>query len=259
MNRFHGNIVHQNRIEIPSGRAMPDQKTRCNLLVIAFMMSVISTECAAGEAGVDHFRLSEQQFDSLFPGRDELYTYNGLLGSLSQFKTMFRAGSETTRKRELAAFLATISHETGDLRSTEEEGRSLWGSYCDRTLASCPPGRLFFGRGPIQLSWNYNYAAAGMALGHDLLDQPDLVTRDPVIAWNTAAWFWTTQPRAGATPHEAMTGGGGFGEVIRAVNGALECGQEPGSRGHDQMRHRVMLYRKYSMYLGVAPEDMVEC
>lgn len=31
--------------------------------------------------------------------------------------------------------------------------------YCDPTLYSCPPGRKYYGRGPIQLSWNYKWGS----------------------------------------------------------------------------------------------------
>jgi len=31
----------------------------------------------------------------------------------------------------------------------------------------CYPGQGYFGRGPLQLSWNFNYGAAGSSLGFD--------------------------------------------------------------------------------------------
>ena len=45
--------------------------------------------------------------------------------------------------------------------------------------------RLFFGRGPIQLSWNYNYIDAGNALGVDLCANPELVATDAAVAWGS--------------------------------------------------------------------------
>jgi putative chitinase len=47
----------------------------------------------------------------------------------------------------------------------------------------------FYGRGFIQLTWQKNYAAAGKALGIDLVGNPDLAL-DPAIAAKIAAWFF---------------------------------------------------------------------
>ena len=46
--------------------------------------------------------------------------------------------------------------------------------YCDRnnTEYLCQPNRSHHSRGPMQLSWNYNYGAVGRALGEDLLTNP---------------------------------------------------------------------------------------
>ena len=42
------------------------------------------------------------------------------------------------------------------------------GTYCDTSsCVPCAPGQQYYGRGPIQLSWNYNYKAAGDAIGFD--------------------------------------------------------------------------------------------
>ena len=42
--------------------------------------------------------------------------------------------------------------------------------YCDETREAeypCNPDKKYFGRGPLQLTWNYNFGAAGKALGFD--------------------------------------------------------------------------------------------
>jgi predicted chitinase len=98
----------------------------------------------------------------------------------------------------------------------------------------------------MQLSWNFNYYAAGNALGIDLLHSPDLVKTDSAIAWKTGIWYWMTGTgSAGMTSHAAMTNGSGFGTTIRAING-IEC-----DGGHpDQMQHRVSLYQQYVQVLG---------
>ncbi|MFF5173334.1 glycoside hydrolase family 19 protein [Micromonospora sp. NPDC000089] len=198
--------------------------------------------------------LSGTTFDTMFPGRNSFYTYAGLTDAMAAFPDFATTGDEQTRKRELAAFLANVDHETEGLIHVDEIDRAAWGTYCDGGKPyGCPAGRsAYHGRGPLQLSWNGNYKAAGDALGVDLLGNPDLVSTDPSVAWRTALWFWMTQPGAGTTtPHTAITGGGGFGATVRSINGALECGG--GNPG--QVRGRIDAYRRFTEVLGVDPGD----
>ncbi|MFF0316570.1 glycoside hydrolase family 19 protein [Micromonospora sp. NPDC005252] len=198
--------------------------------------------------------LTGSTFDTMFPDRNTFYTYAGLTDAMATFPDFAGTGDEATRKRELAAFLANVDHESGGLVHVEEIDRAAWGTYCDGGQPyGCPAGRsAYHGRGPIQLSWNTNYKAAGDALGLDLLGNPDLVATDPAVAWRTALWFWMTQSGAGTTtPHAAITGGGGFGETIRSINGALECGGGNAAL----VRARVDAYRRFTAALGVDPGD----
>ncbi|KAK1319616.1 Chitinase 5 [Acorus calamus] len=67
---------------------------------------------------------------------------------------------------EIAAFFAHVTHETGHFCYIEEiNGAS--GNYCDNTNTRyrCVPRKTYYGRGPLQISWNYNYGPAGRALG----------------------------------------------------------------------------------------------
>ena len=47
--------------------------------------------------------------------------------------------------------------------------------YCDKTNTQypCNPNKKYYGRGPLQLTWNYNYGPAGSANGFDRLGSPD--------------------------------------------------------------------------------------
>jgi putative chitinase len=52
-------------------------------------------------------------------------------------------------------------------------------------------GWKFRGRGFIQLTGKRNYRLCGAALGINLLEDPDYVSRSPVGAIESALWFWT--------------------------------------------------------------------
>ncbi|RHY78061.1 hypothetical protein DYB30_012633 [Aphanomyces astaci] len=47
----------------------------------------------------------------------------------------------------------------------------------------CAAGKQYFGRGPIQLSWNYNYEDFGKAVNLDLVVSPELVATDYDLVW----------------------------------------------------------------------------
>jgi predicted chitinase len=214
----------------------------------------VSGTASGPPAGNGTSLVSAAQLDEMFPSRNSFYTFAGLTDAMAKFPAFATTGDERTRKQEMAAFLANIDHESGGLVHIEEVNQAAWGNYCDAGQAyGCPAGRTaYHGRGPIQLSWNTNYKAAGDALGIDLLNKPDLVRTDPSVAWQTALWFWTTQTGAGAmTAHSAITGGGGFGETIRTINGALECG----GANTAQVQSRVNAYKRFAAMLGVDPGD----
>jgi Predicted chitinase len=200
--------------------------------------------------------VSEAQFNQMFPNRNPFYTYSGLVAATNNFPAFANTGDLQVRKREAAAALANFSHETGGLVHINEIAR---GEYCSGTATPCgvcAPGKQYHGRGPIQLSWNYNYCAAGQALGLNLWGNPDLVAQDPTVAWGTAIWFWMTQSGSGYRPaHTSITGGYGFGETIRTINGSLECnGGHPG-----QVQSRINLYQNFIQILGGTPGNNLGC
>jgi predicted chitinase/uncharacterized membrane protein len=204
------------------------------------------------------FVVSESQFNQMFPNRNSFYTYSGLTAALSAYPGFANTGSDTVKKQEAAAFLANVSHETGGLVYVVEQNTANYPTYCDWSQPyGCPAGQAaYYGRGPIQLSWNFNYKAAGDALGIDLLDNPWLVQNDSAVAWKTGLWYWNTQSGPGTmTPHNAMVNGAGFGQTIRSINGSLECdGKNPA-----QVQSRVDAYQRFTSILGVSPGGNLYC
>ncbi|MYX70059.1 glycoside hydrolase family 19 protein [Streptomyces sp. SID8373] len=204
------------------------------------------------------FVVSEAQFNQMFPGRSSFYTYSGLVAALEAYPGFANTGSDTVKKQEAAAFLANVSHETGGLVYVVEQNTANYPHYCDSSQPyGCPAGQAaYYGRGPIQLSWNFNYKAAGDALGIDLLGNPYLVEQDAAVAWKTGLWYWNTQNGPGTmTPHNAMVNGAGFGETIRSINGSIECnGGNPA-----QVQSRIDKYQAFTQILGTTPGSNLSC
>ncbi|MGH4034677.1 chitinase [Actinomycetota bacterium Odt1-20B] len=210
------------------------------------------------DSGSGHrFVVSERQFERMFPKRNSFFTYEGLVEATRVYPEFARTGSGTVRRQEAAAFLANVSHETGGLYYVVAQDESTYPIFCDETKPyGCPAGKsAYYGRGAIMLSWNFNYKAAGDALGIDLLNNPWLVETDPAVAWMTALWYWNTQAGLGSmTGHEAMVSGAGFGETVRALNGPECDGGKP-----EQVAHRVGLYRDFTRVLHVRPGRHLAC
>ncbi|ONI84493.1 chitinase [Actinosynnema sp. ALI-1.44] len=229
----------------------------CSVIAVTVVV-VSSIATPAPPVDTPGFAVTEAQFDEMFPGRNSFYTYAGLITATGAYPGFATTGGDEARKREAAAFLANVHHETGGLVHVVESDRANHSRYCDATKPyGCPAGQAaYHGRGPIQLSWNFNYKAAGDALGLPLLAEPWRVQNDAAVAWKTGLWYWNTQTGpATTTPHDAMTTGAGFGETIRSINGKLECdGANP-----DQVQSRVDAYHRFTAILGVPPGVNLTC
>jgi len=203
---------------------------------------------APGGAGLEGV-LTQQQFDLMFPARDPFYTYQGLLAAsrVAGLTGFGQGGTVAVRRREVAAALANFSHETGGLFFVREIARPV---LCDAPSSAqwpCAPGQSYFGRGPIQLSWNFNYGPAGQFLGLNLLANPDLVATNASVSWQSALWYWVTQSGPGDRPaHRCVVEDQGFGCTIRSINGALECnGGNPA-----QVQSRIDSFESFKLILG---------
>ncbi|KAL6899374.1 hypothetical protein ACP4OV_006032 [Aristida adscensionis] len=178
------------------------------------------------------------------------YTRAAFLAAARYYPAFGRTGSVDDSKREIAAFFAHANHETIKFCYINEiNGPSK--NYCDLTNAQwpCRAGKGYYGRGPLQISWNYNYGPAGQSIGFDGVGDPDAVARSGVVAFRAALWYWM-----GAV-HEAIVSGQGFGATIRAINGALECdGKNPSS-----VADRVAFYEKFCRDFGVDPGSNLTC
>lgn len=94
---------------------------------------------------------------------------------------------QITDIRWLAYMLATVKHECADRWLPIEEfskGKGL--KYGNPVTVTDPAGKsytnVYYGRGYVQLTWDWNYKAMGEKLGNRLLYEPELAL-DPVVAY----------------------------------------------------------------------------
>lgn len=129
-------------------------------------------EARRSSPSISHL-ISENLYNSIFLHKDDnacpaktFYNYTSFIHAAKCFPKFGNTGDIATRKREIAAFLAQISHETTGGWATAPDGPYAWGlcfkeeinppsNYCDPTNTQwpCYPGKSYHGRGPIQLSW----------------------------------------------------------------------------------------------------------
>ncbi|KAG2616286.1 hypothetical protein PVAP13_3NG195052 [Panicum virgatum] len=214
-----------------------------------------------------------------------LYNYTSFLRAAAGFPGFGGDGDAATRKREVASFLAQISHETTGGWATAPDGPFAWGlcfkeeirppsNYCDASNTewpsiTCFPGKSYHGRGPIQLSWNFNYGPAGKALGFDGLREPEVVATDPDVAFKTVLWFWMTPRAPKLSCHDVMVGryrpspgdlaanrAPGFGLTTNIINGGIECGP---SGNAAPVADRIGFFRRYCGMLGVDVGPNLDC
>jgi basic endochitinase B len=218
------------------------------------------------------------------------YKLDDFLEAAKAFPRFGAEGDDETRMREVMAFFANISHETTggwaaqadtekyamglcfveevDFEKIDCEDEEFEYECSEYTLegSNWDPveGKSYHGRGPMQLSWNYNYGQVGDDLGLDILANPELVSSDGVIAFKTALWFWMKPQFPKPSAHDVMVGAWkytdtdvdykreqGFGVTINIINGGIECGAgRPNTTGAED---RIGFYKQYLSNYGLEP------
>ena len=133
--------------------------------------------------------------------------------------------------------------------SDRTTGKSTAIGYVDTGSADFPPspGRSYYGRGVIQLSWNYNYGAfsywmydnglfkvakdkEGVCVidrRNKLLDFPNLVADCGDLSILSGIWFWMTPQGAKPSSHDVL-----FGDVINISNSTNDMGLPKTNNGY---------------------------
>ena len=183
--------------------------------------------------------MTQEQWDDGFPLADPIYTYQNFLRSVAKFpafcgETNIPGWSvENTCKRELAGIFAHWGQETGlrdpaegefwtqalywvqEIRCNGTNDQScnyIQGGWTG-TAYPATPGKQYYGRGPFQLSWNYNYGMFSNVFAPSsynsklyLLEQPEIVHENGDLAMTAGIWFYMTPQDPKPSMHDVMTG-----------------------------------------------------
>ena len=215
------------------------------------------------------------------------------------YSTFCNTGNDYNDKRELAGFLANITKETtggwvdpdptAGANGQPNGSHGSWGLYFLRQLGSSGPssvpsdcytsgsqidyqpaaGKCYYGRGPIQISYFYNYGNFSDFYFNDitLVNQPELLEQDGELALLSAIWFWMTPQCPKPSCHQVMQeiydesvttyssakmSKKGFLHTVNIINGAVECR----SSGVTQPVLRSKLYKYYMSLLGFTPTEI---
>ena len=127
---------------------------------------------------------------------------------------------DITTPHRIAAFLAQIAHESGELRYVRElASGDAYERRADLGNTEPGDGRRFKGRGLIQITGRDNYRKCGEALELDLVEQPELLEKT-VIACRSAAWFWKCRGL------NELADAGDFRAITKRINGGYNGYQE---------------------------------
>ncbi|SFV30517.1 chitinase [Thermoflavifilum thermophilum] len=245
--------------------------------------------------------LSARKWDQLFPnrygkahlgpnaadsGKSDFYTFQAFVAAARKFPGFLGEGSPAVRRRELSAFLAHVAQETSGGWDQAPGGYLKWGLYFrqERGCAhGCPqysvanvsyppvPGVSYHGRGPLQLSYNYLYgmfSEAWFGSKDSLLEHPEKLLQDSVLAFASAIWFWMTPIANKPSCHAVITGQWlpaaadsaagrlpGFGVTLNIINGGEECGHPPSA----ETLHRYDFYEYFCQQFHVDPGLNLMC
>lgn len=243
--------------------------------------------------------LSEKKWNALFPRRygiglkdslnqnPDFYSFRAFADAAKLFPAFLAEGDENTQKRELAAFLANIAQETSGGWDNAPGGYFKWGlyyleegneglkkTYNDTTQQKYHgiSGKYYYGRGPKQLTWNYNYgqfSEAWFGSKDSLLEHPEYLAKDPLLSFAAALWFWMTPQFPKPSCHDIMIGKWmptsddiqkgrlpGFGATVNVINGGVECGA-----GADlpKTKYRYDYFQYFCNYFHVATGNNISC
>ena len=260
--------------------------------------------------------LTAEQWAFLVPRANAIYTRDAFLKAVGRYASFCgNNGSDpdTMCKRELATLLANWAQETGSASDTYKDSDGnpvphwrqglyfLEENYCikggkgygsdackyyqpgwSEKANAWPPQEpeRYYGRGPFQLSWNYNYGRFSNVFattgGKDtrmvLLKDPSKLIKDGYTSFASALWFYMTPRTPKPSMHQVVTGDwvpnatdsgagitAGFGAVINIINGGIECRSDAKPNGKKEAQNRVDYYTALLEYFKLPAEQNMSC
>ena len=159
-------------------------------------------------------KLTVDKLLSIFKGAKRDYV-GACLAVLSKYGT--KVG--LTDKAKLLV-LAQFAHESGGFRYTAELGKGKGRKY---GLPTGPYNQVYYGRGPIQITWDYNYKAITqkyfpqIGLNADIYANPNLCETNIEIGC-AASLCWFLMPGNGKRAVQCANSGDVRG-LSKAING----------------------------------------
>jgi len=235
----------------------------------------------------------ESMWDDAFPYANDVYNHADFLKAVAKFPSFCgenNLGSKYTLtetcSRELSTMFAHWGQETGWRNPNDplpfwKQGlyhvREMWcGTYnsWNWSKEAWPPqsGVNYCGRGPMQLSWNYNYGQFSNVFNvskydskMELLIDPEILERDGYAAFAAGIWFYMTPQDPKPSIHDVVTGffepndldlqvgmTASFASTINIINGGLECGQGEGTS--DKVKKRGEYYTEWLNFFDMPAE-----
>ena len=256
---------------------------------------------------------SKEDWEIIFPLADDVYTYENFLKAVAKFphfcnETKLKDSDgndwskEKTCRRELAAMFAHWTQETGahDDKEGEKWTQALYHVHEACGDRDCyyrtdkddddnnnfmhgddywkPTGdKKYYGRGPLQLSWNYNYGQFSTVSTspstydskQTLLDDPDKLVTNGSLSMMGGIWFYMTPQSPKPSMHDVITGffepndvdekaniRADFGTTINIINGGQECGSDGSEK---KAKSRGDFYNKWLAHFKLDTESGLSC
>jgi len=227
----------QKDVDIKPITGMPDAKT------IAKLNELLNTKFKGKIVKSTNDDVKLAHASAVNPGGKPRGPFSGKIdpGALGNAEARSLLTKEATRQgikgKELAAFLAQCSHESGGFNHLSE----IWGPSAaqrayDGKMGNSRPGDgyRYRGRGYIQLTGKDNYTAASRGLGLDLVKNPDQAAT-PDIGAKTSVWFWKTNVQSNISNWDNVTA------ITKIVNG-----------GYNGLEDREMRYAAFKQAMKLA-------
>lgn len=129
--------------------------------------------------------ITQEQLKKIYPfaRTEKIDTFLPYINEYSDFYEVYD-------QLRMAAFLAQIGHESGQLRHTEEIASGLaYEGRKDLGNIEKGDGVKFKGRGLIQITGRSNYGILSKDFGIDFIESPEKL-KEPEYAVRSAFWFW---------------------------------------------------------------------